>query len=367
MTAAPRKPLVQGEAEETFEPESGVTVEGAARLIHVRDILAVQDPPQYLIGGIVEESVLLIALGAAESCKSLWWQKAAACVATGTPMDGRKVKAGPVVYLCGEGRRGLQRRLRALEVELRLSLADAPLLVCFEAPSLCDPATAETVRQAIAAATAMYGRPELVIVDTFAQHMGGGDENRASDAGQFFGNIRRAAPESAIVVIHHTGWIESNRNRGSSAIKGGVDQELFFRKDGDLVTVEGGKLKDGDRGAPLRYRIKPVKTGLCREDGSPLDSVVLEPTDDLPPAPSTDSLGRNQQAALTALQALFRDEQRKVDAGEQPYPRTRIPLERWRQAAGLEGRRFTEVISGLTKREIVRVQGDEVSLSRGLQ
>jgi hypothetical protein len=298
---------------ETFEPEHGVDTDGAVRLLHVRDVLKSSAPPEWLVQGVLEEGVLAMFLGAAESAKSLWLQRAAACIATGTPMDGRRVKAGPVVYLCGEGRLGLQRRFRALEVDLGIALADAPLLVCFEAPSLCDPAAAERVRTAIDQVQQRYGPPALVGVDTMSRHMAGGDENRAADAGLFFDNARRAAPAATIAVVHHTGWIEGARNRGSSAIKGAVDQELFFRKDGDLVSVTAGKMKDGEQPGDMHYRIKVVNTGLCREDGSPLDSVTLEPTD-AAPVESRGALTPTERMALDTLREAIKT------AGKHPPP-----------------------------------------------
>lgn len=300
---------------EEYTPEHGVDVEGAARLIHVRDVLKSSEPAEWLIQDVLEEGVLAMLLGAAESAKSLWLQRAAACIATGKSMDGRKVKAGPVVYLCGEGRLGLQRRFRALEVDLGISLEDAPLLVCFEAPSLCDPAAAERVRNAVELAQQRYGPPLLVGVDTMSRHMAGGDENRAADAGLFFDNARRVAPEATIAVVHHTGWIEGSRNRGSSAIKGAVDQELLFKKDGNGVTVSAGKMKDGERPGDLFYTLKPVKTGLCREDGSPLDSVTLEPSASLPDKP-TDKLTKGDRLALDTFREAIRT------AGQ--YPPTEI-------------------------------------------
>lgn len=298
---------------EEYRPEHGVDVEGAARLFHVRDLLKSTEPPEWLIQGVLEQGVLAMFLGAAESAKSLWLQRAAACIATGTPMDGRRVKAGPVVYLCGEGRLGLQRRFRALEVDLGISLKDAPLLVCFEAPSLCDTDAAERVRNAVEMVQQRYGPPLLVGVDTMSRHMAGADENRAADAGLFFDNARRVAPDATIAVVHHTGWIEGGRNRGSSAIKGAVDQELFFKKDGDAVTVTAGKMKDGEQPGDLFYCIKRVSTGLCREDGSPLDSVTLEPTE-AAPIESADRLTPTERMAMDTLREAVKT------AGQFPPP-----------------------------------------------
>ena len=54
----------------------------------------------------------------------------AACIALGLDIyPGHPVLQGPVVYVCGEGRNGIGRRLAAWEIQHGRSLDDAPFVI----------------------------------------------------------------------------------------------------------------------------------------------------------------------------------------------------------------------------------------------
>jgi hypothetical protein len=76
--------------------------------------------------------------------------------------------------------------------------------------------------------------PQFIIVDTFARHAVGANENDASDMGLFIGAldaIRDACNGAHVMGVHHTGKSASAGARGSSALLGAVDTE---------ITVSGG-------------------------------------------------------------------------------------------------------------------------------
>lgn len=280
-------------SEPAMLPPQDVAIPGHFRLVPVGEILERRDPPSWLIEGLLEAGILAQLYGAPESAKSLLAQHMAACTATGEDFFGREAKRGLVVYLCGEGDRGLQRRFRAWEMHFGASLKGAPLVVSSCALSLFDPMGALKAQAAIGEAQSEHGEPlRLVIVDTLARHLAPGNENSQQDMGSFLANVGQLTDgEATVLLIHHTGHGEQTRSRGASSLIGAVDAEYRAEKSGETITLTPGKLKDGDKPDPLAFRLVPADTDLAYEDGSPLNSVILEPcqapattTDRLPPA-----------------------------------------------------------------------------------
>jgi len=113
-------------------------------------------------------------------------------------------------------------------------------------------------------------QPALIIFDTLACCIPGGDENSAKDMGIAVRNSRiiQRTLNSAIIWIHHTNRAERGE-RGSGAIRGAADAMIELTANGDnIIRVSCSKLKDDDPWLTEEYRFQPV-----------LNSGVLLPAD----------------------------------------------------------------------------------------
>lgn len=167
-----------------------------------------------------------------------------------------------VVYIAAEGGSGY--RLRA-DAWLAHNGGDEPQNIVFiiqAIPFLNPSAVSELI------ATIRTINPILVIADTLARCMVGGDENSAKDMGLFVDgcDVLRRELGTAILVLHHSG--KSGTYRGSSALFGAADSWIDVSNDDGLITVSCGKAKDWEPFAP-RY-LRMVEVG---------ESVVLLPSD----------------------------------------------------------------------------------------
>jgi hypothetical protein len=63
--------------------------------------------PQFLVEAMIEERSLALVFGRPASGKSFFAVDVAASISTGEPFQGLKVQKGDVVYIAGEGHRGL--------------------------------------------------------------------------------------------------------------------------------------------------------------------------------------------------------------------------------------------------------------------
>jgi hypothetical protein len=147
--------------------------------------------------------------------------------------------------------------------------------------------------------SALRGLPDppiLLIVDTLARCMLGGDENSARDMGIAIGALDaiRAALGCAMIVVHHTGK-SAETERGSSALRAAADTMFSLKRDGELLTVVIDKQKNAVDGGELRGRLVRIElpdgTSSCMVDA------------DSSSTPTT--LGESARKALRALAELF--------------------------------------------------------------
>jgi hypothetical protein len=270
-------------------------------LIQAGELLMTQRPPDYLIDALIETNTTVGIVGPPESGKSLFAANVAVCVAAGARFHGRRCSQGLVVYLWGEGQQGAARRLQAIERYHDIDLQKAPLVVSKVATSLLEVSELDRVRAAIKSAEERFGlKLRLLIVDTLARFIGGGDESTAHDMGRFLAAVDAIRGEGTAIICHHPGHEDQKRARGSSSWKAALDSEYALAKRGDVVTLTCQKMKDGSKPEPLKFQIAAVSTGAVQPDGTPVQSVVLLATDAVSVLrPLT---GKNQRALLSELQ-----------------------------------------------------------------
>ena len=116
----------------------------------------------FLVDGLFESDTLAMLFGEPEHGKSFVALDVAACVASGAAYHGRSVRQGPVIYIAGEGRNGLRRRLSAWE-------RTRCVLGCAAVPFLPSPAALLDAASAVADAVNLIAAetpPVLIVIDT---------------------------------------------------------------------------------------------------------------------------------------------------------------------------------------------------------
>jgi hypothetical protein len=268
------------------------------------ELLDVRTPPEFTVGELIERGSSVGLVGAPESGKSLLAAHWLACVATGQHFHGRPCRLGLAVWLGGEGLRGIARRLQALEQHYKLPLRDAALVISKAPASLINPVEVVAVRAAIVRAEERFGVGlELLVIDTVSRFLSPGDESKAQDMGAFLDAVDQLRGDAAAICNHHPGHGDAKRARGSSNWRGALDAEYTIEATGDVVTLTCQKMKDGDRPPPLSFRLQTVPTRSAREDGTPVQSVVLVPCDAPVTAVAPQIRGKAQRQLLAALRA----------------------------------------------------------------
>ncbi|HUR86327.1 MAG TPA: AAA family ATPase [Solirubrobacteraceae bacterium] len=311
-------------------PQASETNSRAADPVHTFPLLSVTDlaklkPPEWLIDGMLPAggfSVLFGPSGVGKSFLALDW---ALCVATALAWYRRAVRGGWVLYIAAEGRSGLGVRVQAWQ-QARRQRDIEHIRFLPEAVNLLDAGQLAKARRTLAD---LPEPPALVVVDTMARSMVGGDENAARDVGMFIAAADDLCKGSgaARLIVHHTGK-NGEDERGSSALRGAADLMAALKPDGAGIRLECVKAKDSEEFEPWFLHLEPTA-----------DSCVL-------------ALGTRTGGLAPAETQLLRE----VSAafGTRPVSGTKI-----RDASELARSTYYRTLKALVDRGLLAIDGNE--------
>lgn len=265
--------------------------------------------PDWLVKGILERNTLAAVIGESGSGKSFIVVDIACCIATGTPWHGRDVQQGPVVYLAGEGRSGLIRRIGAWAHHHDAN--PETLMLSSRAIDLGD--NRDQLPKVSAAIREMSTPPALIVIDTLARHSTAAEASN-EEMSRFINNLDALKDEfnATVAIIHHVGKDAEKGARGPSAFKAALDHELLAVKakslDGSVsdntgfINLTCTKSKDAEPFTPIGFKLEPVDVldeqgrPLAEDDGSPVRSCILEQCEILEPTKNQALTGKQQRA-----------------------------------------------------------------------
>jgi hypothetical protein len=330
------------------------------------------EPPAYLTKRILSPGALTTIFGQSGHLKSVAAVDLALCNGSGKEFHGIKTRRTGVLYVAGEGHAGIKKRVRAWLLKHGYTSADEQPAVFITSQGLDLMANPDQLGVTIAAAAAVLGVPiELVIIDTLAANFGGGDESLTRDMNVVLAGCRRAVgPDIAILIIHHTGHNNTDRERGAYALIATADIRLQATYDeaAKLLELKWLKCKDDEKPEPLTFECHKVALEWHDEDGEELTSVVLERLEGVSmpsQAPRAIGLGKNQETALKALRTLYARARRNLQEQGRDEAEALILVDGWRNALEqkkIDRRRFHDLIKDLQDRRLIAIDGPHVRL-----
>ena len=224
------------------------------------------DPPVYLATNWLVQGTLAALYGPSGVGKSFIVLDLLYSISSGTEWLGSiPVVQGAVVYIAAEGVGGLQKRQRAwLATHPDADISSVRYITVpvnmLEAPEVND--LLDSIRGQCP------DMPVLVVIDTLARSMAGGDENSTHDMNAVIAAADRVRMLLGchVLIVHHTGKNGENE-RGSSALRGACDTMLKVHADNGAIMLECDKQKDAITPAAIGLKLVPV-------DGT--DSCVLD-------------------------------------------------------------------------------------------
>jgi len=300
---------------------------GAVTFTRADEVLRQVDNPDWLIEDVVEKESLMCIFGAPKSGKSFIAIAMAASIAKGERFYGNKAYAKPVMYVCGEGQRGVKRRLAAWQQGM-FDLNNVPLYLSDRAIRVNDPDDFKMLEDEIEALVQEVGDIGMIVIDTFQRNFVG-NENSAEDVGNFINKLDGLIShyKCCVCLVHHTGHGNSTRGRGSSVMGASLDYEFKVERDDQpvngfvdeqmLVSFEQTLNKDGQGMAVKNFMFKEVQ---IIGEGLNLTSGFLEETDVELKVKKKKGLPPMQQRASDALitVAMIKDSASPQDVYLQP-------------------------------------------------
>ena len=263
--------------------------------------------PVQLVSKLLVAGTLIVVYGESNSGKTFLVLDLALAIAAGRPWRGLRTRGGLVIYVAGEGAASV--RIRVLAYRLRNPQpSELPFAILPVAVNFLDSASIDAAIALIRDAETTCGqKAALIVVDTFARSLPGGDENSAQDVGAGVAAADRIRTDTgtAVLFVHHAGKDPAKGARGSSALRAAVDTEILVEGLEGQRVASIVKQRDLEVGARFAFHLKPLEVGTDPDDGTPVTSCTVEHVDDIPAATSAmrEFRGKAQRQFLAALRA----------------------------------------------------------------
>ena len=222
-------------------------------IIHsAKEALLPQPPICYLVEGFISQGSVTIVTGEAGDGKTWSLLDLGVCVAGGIPWIGdHQTKQGNVLFIDEES--GLTRFNLRLNKVMSGHGVDGSLPLYYTSLSLFD-LTKNGDIQELDRLVKQFN-VSLVIVDALMDVTPGADENLVKDMSPVMAGLRTIAEVNkvAIVLIHHNN--KRGGYRGSTAIKGAVDNLISITKSDSYITFKSEKSRDTE---PFKFTARMV-------------------------------------------------------------------------------------------------------------
>jgi hypothetical protein len=260
---------------EPWEIPAGTTTPDRPAILSLAELDALP-PPRWLIEGLFPEASLIVPYGPPKAGKTFIVLSAALHIAADRSWFGHPVQTGAVVYVAGEGVGGLAARVRAMRAHHDIPV-DTPFFVIPRAVNLRD-GTAVSALEKIIREKIGDSSLRLIVFDTLARSMPGGDENSAKDVGAVVAaaDWLRDRFGCSVALVHHMGKDEGKGARGSTALQGAWDAAFEITSRAGRVVLRVVDQKDAEGGQSLAFEMREVMVGLGRSSLVPvLDEAAI--------------------------------------------------------------------------------------------
>lgn len=276
--------------------------DGAARFPRISfDDIELTLEQDYLVKNVFRRKDFVLIYGPSGCGKTYFSIDLVACAACGIPWRGHRVRKGLVIYIAAEAGASILRRFIAWR-DKNLSEAREgriPLYIITRGANLLDVIDVEALIHELRAVSIDAGLPvALVAFDTFSRSLPGGDENSSEAVTRAIAAADRIRDElgAASLFIHHSGKDATKGARGHSSLFAAADVVISVAE--RVATIE--KSRDGVAGESFAFDLEVVNLGED-EDGDPVTTCIVIPTDTPAPAAKAVRLSPDERIALDAL------------------------------------------------------------------
>lgn len=255
------------------------------------------------VQGMFGRGQMSVVYGESNCGKTFFMTDIAFHVALGNQWRNRRVDKGGVIYVALEGSFGLSNRIFAFKKENMILQDNMPLAVVPNQVDFLDPRgnIAEFI-EVVEEIKEQVGEVKLIVIDTLARAMAGGDENSGQDMSMLVrhADVIRAHTGAHVCFIHHSGKDSAKGARGHSSLRAAVDTEIeISRKEGDdFSVIKSVKQRDMEISEDMYFGLKTVELGPDNYGEMVTSCVVIE---------KDEPMKRDKIVELTPIQQFVYD------------------------------------------------------------
>jgi 5S rRNA maturation endonuclease (ribonuclease M5) len=225
------------------------------------------------VEGVLIAGAMSVVYGPSNVGKTFWAADLAMHVAAGWEWRGCEVAQMPVLYVAAEGAFGIRNRVAAFRKHYEMS-ETLPFHVIPVAVNLLS--DDEAVERLIN--TAKVKGAGMIVLDTLARVIAGGNENAPDDMGQLIGNCDRIREEARchVMLVHHTGKDEARGARGHSSLRAATDTEVEVSGGNGVSLAKVTKQRELEIAGEFGFTLKVVELGLNTRGKEVTSCVVVE-------------------------------------------------------------------------------------------
>jgi len=229
---------------------------------------------------LLGQEQLSVIYGESNCGKTFFATDLAFNVAMGTKWRGKRVEQGSVIYAALEGSHGLLNRVAAWKRHNFYLKPNMPFAMIPTPIDFLDPqGNIDEFIDVIGEIGKIAGAPKLIIIDTLARALMGGDENSGQDMGMlvYHADKIRASTGAHVCFVHHSGKDKAKGARGHSSLRAAVDTEIeISREEGaEYSTISVVKQREMEKADDMHFSLAPVLLGK-NQYGEDVKSCVIE-------------------------------------------------------------------------------------------
>jgi len=261
------------------------------------------------VEGVLIAGSMSVVYGPSNVGKTFFAADLAMHVAMGWAWREREVSQMPVLYVAAEGSFGIRNRVAAFRKHYEVA-EKLPFYVIPVAVNLLN--DNEAVERLIN--TAKVKGAGMIVLDTLARVIAGGNENASEDMGALIANCDRIREEARahVMLVHHTGKDEARGARGHSSLRAATDTEIEVSGGDGVSLAKVTKQRDLEIEGEFRFGLDVVPLGV-NSRGKDVTSCVVVTSDVAVKKRKRRPGGRVQRTVLKALTNALVDHGRPVN------------------------------------------------------
>jgi len=235
------------------------------------------------VEGLLCDAGMSVIYGESNCGKTFFMTDLAFHVASGRRWRKRDVEKGGVIYVALEGGFGIRNRIAALRQHYDVASDEAVAfaIVPCSINMLDANADTEPLIMLIKEAAEKIGIPiKLVVIDTLARAMAGGNENAPEDMGKIVKSADRIREQTGAHVsfIHHSGKDQARGARGHSSLRAATDTEIEITRPEEATCSVAfvKKQRELEIDGEFAFELKQLSLGMNKRGKEVTSCIVID-------------------------------------------------------------------------------------------